>query len=294
MTNYKNQSLISVKSFSQEELRKWQMKLLEILVYFKEFCDLHDLQFFLAAGTCIGAVRHHGFIPWDDDLDVVMLRKDYDKLIKLWDKEADNNRFQLCVTNKDKSSRFPMATIRSVNTTCIYQHSINDDICQGLKIDVRFLDGVPPKKIPYLFQYFCEGLFGLLRTERAPERMSRKRRIVAKIILVVFPKHSIRWRVSCWCEEYMKKYLIDNCEYVRYLLCSPLPKRIFTESINVDFEGYNMPIPQDYDLFLKYSYGDYMQYPSLEQRLPATDNLVFYDLNNSYLNYKGKYYCIKK
>ena len=57
-----SKELISAKSFTPEELRKWQLKLLEILVYFREFCQAHNLRFFLAAGTCIGAVRHHGFI----------------------------------------------------------------------------------------------------------------------------------------------------------------------------------------------------------------------------------------
>ena len=85
--------LISVKDFSSEELRRWQMRLLEILVYFRDFCEAHDLKFMLAAGTCLGAVRHHGFIPWDDDLDVQMPREDYDKLVKIWNEEADTSRF---------------------------------------------------------------------------------------------------------------------------------------------------------------------------------------------------------
>lgn len=81
------QKLISVKDFTPEELRKWQLKLLEILVYFRDFCNEHNLRFWLAAGTCLGAVRHKGFIPWDDDLDVQMPREDYDKLIELWIKK---------------------------------------------------------------------------------------------------------------------------------------------------------------------------------------------------------------
>ena len=96
------QKLISVKDFTPEELRKWQMKLLEILVYFRDFCDSHNLRFYLAGGTSIGAVRHHGFIPWDDDIDVQMPRDDYEKLLKIWDKEADTSRFVCEYPTKEK------------------------------------------------------------------------------------------------------------------------------------------------------------------------------------------------
>ena len=85
--------LISVKDFSPEELRKWQFKLLDILVYFRDFCDSHGLRFFLAGGTCLGAVRHNGFIPWDDDVDVQMPRDDYEKFLEIAPKELKKEYF---------------------------------------------------------------------------------------------------------------------------------------------------------------------------------------------------------
>lgn len=146
--------MMSLKNASPEELRKWQFGLLDILVYFRDFCKEHNLKFYLAGGTRLGAIRHQGFIPWDDDVDVQMFREDYDRLIELWDKEADTSRFVCQVSNKDRSSRFPMATVRSVNTTCIYDHSVNDDFCQGLKIDVEFLDVVPKGMINKILHTF--------------------------------------------------------------------------------------------------------------------------------------------
>ena len=76
--------LIYLKDVSPEELRRWQLKILDILVYFKDFCEKHNLTFYLSYGTMLGAVRHNGFIPWDDDIDVSMPREDYDKLYDLW------------------------------------------------------------------------------------------------------------------------------------------------------------------------------------------------------------------
>lgn len=286
--------LISVKDFTPEELRKWQMRLLEILVYFRDFCESHNLRFFLSAGTCLGAVRHHGFIPWDDDLDVIMLREDYEKLTKLWNKEADTSRFVCCVTNSKQSSKFPMATIRSVNTTCIYDHSVNDDICHGLKIDVEFLDAVPNNKIGYKIHYLCEGLLGLMRTQRYPKRESGLVKFESRLLLAIFPTTKIRWIVSRICEKNVKRNNPPSKGgMVRYLTCNPQFADDFSDVVKAKFEGYEMPIPVGYDRFLTRGYGDYMQLPPENQRLPATDNLVFYDLDHSYLDYKGIHYCKK-
>lgn len=285
------QKLISVKDFTPEELRKWQLKLLEILVYFKEFCEAHNLRFMLAAGTCLGAVRHKGFIPWDDDLDVQMPREDYDKMIELWNKEADTSRFVCSVTNETGCSRFPMAVIRSVGTTCIYNHSVNDDICQGLKIDVEFLDGVPDNRIVRMYNMVLAFILALFRAQRVPERASKLKTTVARILLWLFHSMRTRWRISVFCEKQIKKYRFGEQEYVRYLACALRPSKSFINQEYLDFEGYKMPVPAGYDAVLRAAYGDYMKLPPKEARKPATDNLVFYDLDKSYLNYKGEYYC---
>lgn len=287
--------LMSLKDLSPEELRKWQLKLLEILVYFRDFCEEHDIKFFLSGGTCIGAIRHKGIIPWDDDVDVMLLREDYDKLISIWNKEADTSRFVCSVTTKDQSSRFPMATIRSVNTTCIYDHSVNDDICHGIKIDVEFLDVVPKGKVSRLIHTVSEGLMGMLRTQRIPKRQSLSRVIRSSLLLALFPTKGIRWKVSSFCEKIVTKYNPPKeDDNVRYLLCRLHPYHYFKDVEWVDFEGEKMPVVKNYDRFLRTVYGDYMQLPPEDQRKPATDNLVFYDLDHSYLDYKGKYYCVKK
>lgn len=285
------QKLISVKDFSPEELRKWQLKLLDILVYFKEFCEAHDLKFMLASGTCLGAVRHKGFIPWDDDLDVQMPRKDYDRLVEIWNKEADTKRYVCVVTTEDSCARFPMATIRSVETTCIYNHSVNDDICQGLKIDVEFLDGVPDGKIKQAYYMTLARLFALYRTQRVPERAPMRKRIASAFLLWLVRSNRLRWKVSSWCEKRLKKYDFDKCKYVRYISCSIKERKSFDDVVYLDFEGHKMPVPAGYDAMLTAGYGDYMQLPPEEKRKPATDNLVFYDLDKSYLEYKGRYYC---
>ena len=84
------------KALTQQEVRKIQLKSLEILLYFKKICDENNLTFYLCGGCCIGSVRHSGFIPWDDDIDVFMPRKDYNKLQKIWNKVADTKKYSCC------------------------------------------------------------------------------------------------------------------------------------------------------------------------------------------------------
>ena len=284
---------ISVKDFSPEELRKWQLKLLEILVYFRDFCEEHKLFFMLAGGTCLGAVRHKGFIPWDDDIDVQMPRDDYEKLIRIWNKEADTSKFVCDITTKNYCSKFPMAVIRSVNTTCIYDHSINSDICQGLKIDVEFLDGVPENKYARKFNLYCAYLLSLFRAQRVPARASKLKKRVSYILLKLFSSNSVRWMISRFCENRIMRYKYKDHKTVRYLFCSLQEKSAFEEVVYFDFEGYKMPIPAGYDSYLRSAYHDYMKFPPENKRKPATDNLFFYDLDHSYKDYKGLKYCVK-
>lgn len=288
------QQLISVKDFTPEELRKWQLKLLDILVYFRDFCEEHHLRFYLSAGTCLGAIRHKGFIPWDDDLDVQMPRPDYDKLIEIWNKEADTSKFVCSVTTKDRCSRFPMAVIRNVNTTCIYDHSVNDDICQGLKIDVEFLDGVPERKLSLYWANLSANFLALLRTQRIPNRKAGLIKLICKIVLSCTPKSAI-WGLSVFFEKQIKKVPFDgDVKWVRYLACNGAARACFDSTEWTEFEGYKMPVPGGYDQYLKNAYGDYMQLPPEKSRVPATDNLVFYDLDHCYLDYKGIQYCKNK
>lgn len=291
----KELNLISVKDFSPEELRKWQMKLLEIMVYFRDFCEAHNLRFFLSGGTCLGAIRHKGFIPWDDDADLIMFREDYEKLLKIWDKEADTSKFKCEVTTKDKCARFPMATIRNVNTTCIYNHSVDDDICQGIKVDLEFIDVQPQGYFSKKIHSVCTGLYGLFMTQRLPERARFSRVVMSKLLLGIFPTQNLRYMVAKLCEKYVTRFNpAKEGDTVRYLFSNPRPYSYFRDVIWVDFEGEKMPVPIEYDKSLTASYGDYMQLPPEDKRKPATDNLVFYDLDHSYLDYKGIYYCVKQ
>ena len=284
-----------VRDFSPEDLEKWHEKLLEDLVYFRDFCDAHNLRFYLSAGTLLGAVRHKGFIPWDGDIDVQMPRSDYEKLFDLWEKYADKSRFVCERTDRNKCIRFPMGVVKNVNTTCVLSHSVNDDICQGVKIDIEFLDGVPNGKIGRKFNEICSLILALLRTERLPNYTTKVKKVISKVILTILPTHRIRWNVSKVFENHLKKFDFDGeYEYVRYLSTPLRKKSDYSRVVYADFEGYKMPIPVGYDEILRSYYGDYMQLPPKDKRYSDIANIVFYDLDNCYLKYKGIHYCVNK
>lgn len=106
-------------NLSYDDLRSLQLKSLEILLYFKKFCESHGLTFYFCGGCCIGAIRHQGFIPWDDDIDVFMPRDDYEKLFKIWDKYADTKRYSCCRTTREKFIGNVMTTVVDNNTEVI-------------------------------------------------------------------------------------------------------------------------------------------------------------------------------
>ena len=283
-------TLIKLADFTPEELRAWQKRLLEILVYFSEFCQKHQLKFYLAYGTLLGAIRHKGFIPWDDDVDVQMPREDFEKLYELWEKDTKNLLFTCCKTKKGNCIYFPEIIIRHNNTTCIYEHSIMSDGHHGLKLDVGFLDGVPENKILRFRQFIHTRLYGLFTAQRIPNAGSPIVKAIASILLNVIKSPKLRDIIWMYSEKRIKQYQYSECKYIRYLGTKVMLREWFDETLYVEFEGHQMPIPKGYHEILTNEYGDYMSLPPIEQRKPITQ-VVFYDLNHSYTEYKGVHYC---
>ncbi|MBR1779752.1 MAG: LicD family protein [Clostridia bacterium] len=277
-------------------MRNLQLKSLELLLYFKKICEENSLRFYLCGGCCIGAVRHQGFIPWDDDVDVFMKREDYEKLEKIWAEKADTSRYSYCRPSKDKNYRNLFATINDNNTTFIKTHQADLDINHGLALDILPLDGYPNEKYRRFLQIFWALIYSLFCAEMVPVNHGKLIKFIGKILLGIFRSHNIRYKIWSFAEKQMKKYKISDCENITELCSGPFymmkkyPKNAFEKATNKNFEGYEMPIPTRYDEYLKAAFGDYMRLPPEEKRVPHHE-AVFWDLNNSYKKYKGKYYC---
>lgn len=279
--------------------RDIQRKMLDILVYFKEFCDKHDLKFVLCGGTCLGAVRHKGFIPWDDDIDVFMLREDYEKLQELWEADADTTRYSCVRSNEKVNIRHSAMEIKDNHTTFINKHSVDLDIHHGMMIDVIPLDGVPESRWRQIFQMLDSMMYCCFNFQRLPDHKGKLTYYATKVALGVFRSPKIRYMLWKGAENRLSQYGTKNCAKVASLgegatiMRMHYPREWFENVSYEEFEGHEMPVPADVNGYLRITFGDYMQLPPVEEQV-ARHNAVFIDLDNCYKKYKGIYYCVEK
>lgn len=280
-------------------LRELQNKSLEIALYFKDFCSEHGLLFYMCGGCCIGSLRHKGFIPWDDDVDVFMPRDDYEKLKELWPKYANTEKYACVYADKNRVDGNLFVTIRDNETTAIKPYQVDMDISHGVALDVLPLDGWPDGKMKRKMQVFWALVYSLYCAQTMPVNHGKAVSVAGKIALTLVPSKKLRYKLWKLAERKMTKYPIKKCNYITELCSGPYymkkqyPREAFDKAIWVDFENVKMPIPQGYDVYLRTAFGDYMKLPPKEKQKPHHD-AIFIDLNNSYKKYKGVYYLKRK
>ena len=129
-----------------EQLRELQLAQLDMLRFFKQFCEENGLTFYFIGGGLIGALRTGGFIPWDDDVDVLLPRDDYERLCVLWQEKYPDGRFRLLKTGDHMFTGNIFATVTDTNYTMVKANQTDVDIPHGLVIDVFPLDVCPDGK----------------------------------------------------------------------------------------------------------------------------------------------------
>lgn len=252
---------------TNEDIKKRE---LDILLSFQELCAKNDLHFYLSGGTLLGAIRHHGFIPWDDDIDVCMPRSDYEKLIKIY----KNKTQQYCLRCK-KIGNFtaPFAKIVDTKTRIESQYTTSDDNNQ-LWIDVFPVDGLPESlnlvKDIYKECNFYRRIF-LLKDARLGEGKTTFRKYlkyILKPISILYGKKRCVEKI----EQIAKKHSYQDCKYVGavtwglYGVGERMLKCEFEKQVMVQFEGHQFPTFSCWDSYLKGLYGDYMKLPPVEKR----------------------------
>ena len=280
---------------SAPSLEDVQKKLIEIYLVFQEFCNKHGLTFYFCGGCCIGAARHQGFIPWDDDMDVFMPRPDFEKLAELWPAEMADTKYSFCHTTQKKYTRYLMAAISDNSTTFIKERQKDLDIEHGLRMDVLPLDGRPEGKVQRLSQ-IAWALVRQIYINQEPLTSGGKMPYVAsKILLALCPWWSLRYKIAMFAERRMTRYPFGSTSKVTELcarygpMLRDYPYEAFREAIYLPFEGIELPVPVGYDTYLTMAFGDYMQLPPEEERIPKHE-AVYIDLDRSYKEYKGIYY----
>lgn len=275
-----------------DEFKGLQQKNLEITLMFDKFCKEHNLKYFLCGGACIGAVRHKGFIPWDDDIDVFMPRSDYERLKEIW---QNTDKYKLCRTNENTFYRSMISAISDEQTTFIKERQKDLDIEHGIRLEILPLDGCPNGKLKRKMQILWALTYQIYNNQEPPTSKGKFLEIIGKIMLFIFPTWNMRYKVSKFAERQMTKYSIENCSKITELcsryqyMVNEYPKEIFETAELKNFEGVMLPLPKGYDEYLKMAFGNYMELPEKSEQIPKHD-AVMVDLENSYKKYKNIYY----
>ena len=263
-----------------------QERLLTILKAFIAVCEKHNLKYFLMGGTALGAVRHKGFIPWDDDIDVGMPREDYDKFMTL-QYEYEGTPYFIQNYKTDPCYIYGFAKLRDSSATYIENFYKNHRINHGLWIDIFPFDGMSRKMVPAkklgrkVWHVYFQSFFAYLPALR---RKVRKKtwfkdillNIVAGLFYILDIAH-FRNKVA---EKYAKKIPLNESVLAGNLFGfnmkkEAMPTKIFQEFIKVPFENIEAMIMKDYDAYLTYLYGDYMKLPPEEKRVGHHHNSGF-------------------
>ncbi len=279
-----------------------QDKMLDILKEFILLCNEHRLQYWMAGGSLLGVIRHKGFIPWDDDLDVFMPRPDYEKLWALVGGVKIHDHYTLCRTTKNKNYHHRVMQLVDTNTTFVHSRSKNENIEHGLYIDIIPLDGCPEGKVKRLSQIVNAIVFSIYNIQCPPEynggNLTGIISLATKVMLAFVKKQERRYQIWKRAEKRMTKYQWDTCSHVKSIaagfdvLVTPFDKEWFGYRTGV-FEDIIVSIPKRAEAYLELKYGDYMKLPPKEQQV-VRHHTEFIDLNEPYTKYKGIYYCTDK
>lgn len=250
------------------ELRSIQ---LGILKHVDTFCKDNGIKYFLSGGSMIGAVRHHGYIPWDDDIDLMLLREDYDRLISLYT-EKDNSDYKLHHFKLEDNYLKPFVKID--NSKTVLEEYTEEPIEMGVNIDIFPIDIVPndkskQKKMYKRFQ-LLKALIDLKTVKRSNSRAWYKNLVfsISHFLLRPLPMKTLIYALDKNASKY-KGIESDFCGVAVWGYGSKEinQRKNWEEVLEVDFEDTKAPIPAGYDNYLTCVYGNYMQLPPEEKRV---------------------------
>ncbi len=261
-------------TYTEDELNKLHQILLKLLGEVNRICEKHNISYFAIGGTAIGAVRHKGFIPWDDDMDIGMTRDNYEKFLSVCEDELSDQFFILNYeTNKNYYAYFSKLCIRG--TTFVESETTHLKYDHCVFLDIFPYDNVPDdlkqrnkfyKKINISYQlYKCKSLW------KVSDLAGKKQKIIGSIVrpiihvlLLPIPKKVFYNHLN----KLIRSYNNLDCIYLTTLghNINLAEKNIIDDLLKVPFENIYIYILRNYDAWLRQQYGDYMLLPPVDKR----------------------------
>ena len=256
---------------SSDDKRKIQCLELDILKEVDKICRRNGIHYTLGYGSLIGAIRHNGFIPWDDDIDICLLRKDYDKFKEICKSEMDDKYFYQS-NDTDPEYYLLYDKIRLNGTIFKESHLSVYNIHHGVYIDVFPIDFLPDNPLMLIVQFVCFHFFrsGLMSKYLVLEAREGKKKYLAKVLRVLFFLFPLKTLYQCankvatWYDKEPHKRIMNFL--TPYRLKEIFNASLYNNYIEHIFEDVEVEIVGNYDVFLKQIYGNYMQLPPLEKR----------------------------
>ena len=258
----------------QYDIKEVQKSLLEILIELDRICRKYEIKYSLEGGSLLGAIKYKGFVPWDDDIDVIMERKEYERFLKVCKRELNKEFF---LQNNRTVYHFPLnySKLHKRGTLYVQESIAHLKIHQGLFIDIFPVDHICPPLLPLQV-----ALVGALTSARRVKlnRIYKKKEVLTRNalklliyqILSIFPLWWINFFIDVACKVFNifpSKYAYEvcnpNCNF------KPLNRRIYQELREVEFMGLRFLASQHYKKFLKSRFGDIRKLPPVEKRRPS-------------------------
>ncbi len=260
------------EKLSEEQLAQLKNTELQILKEFDKLCKTNGLTYFITAGTLLGAVRHKGFIPWDDDIDVIMPKKDYKKLAKVCKNNLPNGLF-LQNSHTDKGYPFHFSKLCKLGTEVYFPFLKGVEMNKGIHIDIFPADKCPSsKKIAgFVFKWVSTTTYALIAkqdaefdfdyTKKSAKLLYRLLKIIPRGMVVALRIFVISF-AGLFCNGKMLATVSGGHGYPR----ETYDAQWFKKSVKLEFEHELFPAPYGYHELLTNMYGDYMTPPSQNDR----------------------------
>lgn len=262
------------QSISLEEMQDIEFG---ILKFFKNICDKHELNYYLAYGTLLGAVRHQGFIPWDDDVDVIMPREDYYRLVNIM-KNEKKSYYELVSFDTQPKFTAPLPKIIDTRTSLIQHYDLIEKVPLGVYMDIFVVDGLAGDYEQALRSYKnannCFVKWARADAVLFPPDRTKLYGLLRWIRNSPYKIRGVRYYMRRQ-RENNSRYSFYKSKYVAPLdMAGTSPKQYIYESAwfgngrNLLFNGVEFRVPLDYDKILRNRYGDYMLLPPEEEGSP--------------------------